>query len=62
MCIVENYFVIIVIIIIIIIKTGRQCKAGKERSTLFQSKDSSPTVPTIDRKKRKGKIVKDKKG
>ena len=46
----------------IITKRGRQRKAERERSTPFQSKDPSPTIPTYDTKKRKGKIVEGKKG
>ena len=42
-------------IIIIIIKRDWQCKAGTERSTPYQSEDPSPTTPTLERKKRKGK-------
>ena len=34
------------IIIIIIIKTGRECRAGRERFTSYQSKDPSPIIPT----------------
>ena len=46
---------IIIIIIIIIIKSGWQCKAGRERVTPYQSEDPNPTTPTLERKKRKGK-------
>ena len=42
-------------IIIIIIKRDWQCKAGRERSTPYQSEDPNPTTPTLERKKRKGK-------
>ena len=45
----------IIIIIIIFIKEGRKCKAGKEFLAPYQSKDPSPTIPTIEIKKRKGK-------
>ena len=41
--------------IIIIIKRDWQCKAGRERSTPYQSEDPNPTTPTLERKKRKGK-------
>ena len=43
------------LIIIIIIKRDWQCKAGRERSTPYQSEDPNPTTPTLERKKRKGK-------
>ena len=43
------------VIIIIIIKRDWQCKAGREQSTPYQSEDPSPTTPTLERKKRKGK-------
>ena len=33
-------------IIVIIIKTGRQCKAGRERFTPSESKDPRPKLPT----------------
>ena len=36
----------IIIIIIIIIKKGKQCKAGREWYTPYQSEDPSPTIPT----------------
>ena len=42
-------------IFIIIIKRDWQCKAGRERSTPYQSEDPNPTTPTLERKKRKGK-------
>ena len=32
--------------IIIIIRKGRQCKAGRERLTPYQSEDPNPTTPT----------------
>ena len=38
-----------------IIKRDWQCKAGRERSTPYQSEDPNPTTPTLERKKRKGK-------
>ena len=41
--------------IIIIIKRDWQCKAGRERSTPYQSEDPNPTTPTLEIKKRKGK-------
>ena len=50
---------LIIIIIIIIIKKGLQCKAEREWCTPYQSEDPSPTIPTLDRKKRKGKRVED---
>ena len=51
---------IIIIIFIIIIK-GRQCKAGRERLTPYQSEDPNPTTPTHRKKEEKGKTVGDKK-
>ena len=49
-------------IIIIIIKRGRQCKAWRKRSTRHISlKIRAPQYQPVDRK-RKGKIVEDKKG
>ena len=45
--------------IIIIIKNGRQCKAERERCTLYQSEDPSPTIPTYRQKEEKGKRVED---
>ena len=50
-----------VIIIIIIIKSGWQCKAGRERLTPYQSEDPNPTTPTHRIKEEKGKTVGDKK-
>ena len=52
------------VIIIIIIKKGRQCKARRERLTLYQSEDPSPTIPTHRHRKKeeKGKTVEDTKG
>ena len=52
----------IIIIIIIIIKRGRQCKAGRERLTPYQSEDPNPTTPTHRKKEEKGKTVGDKNG
>ena len=51
----------IIIIIIIIIRKGRQCKAGRERLTPYQSEDPNPTTPTHRMKEEKGKTVGDKK-
>ena len=48
-------------IIIVIIKRGRQCKAGRERLTPYQSEDPKPTTPTHRKKEEKGKTVVDKK-
>ena len=48
-------------IIIVIIIESQQCKAGRERFTQYQSKDPSPTIPPIERTKRKGKTAEDKK-
>ena len=48
-------------IIIIIIKKGRQCKAGRERLTPYQSEEPNPTTPTHRMKEEKGKTVGDKK-
>ena len=47
-------------IIIIIISSsssskGRQCKAGRERLTPYQSEDPNPTTPTHRMKEEKGK-------
>ena len=50
----------IIIIIIIIIK-GRQCKAGRERLTSYQSEDPNPTTPTHRIKEEKGKTAGDRK-
>ena len=52
---------IIIIIIIIIIRKGRQCKAGRERLTPYQSEDPNPTKPTHRMKEEKLKTVGDKK-
>ena len=41
--------------IIIIIKKGRQCKAGRESYTPYQSEDPSLTTPTYRQKEEKGK-------
>ena len=50
-------------------KKGRQCKAGRERFTPYQSKDPSPTIdPTsffhqcYRKKEEKGKTIESKKG
>ena len=52
-----------IIIITIIIKKGRQCKAGREPLTPYQSEDPSHTIPLTHRmKEEKGKAVGDKKG
>ena len=48
-------------IIIIIIRKGRQCKAGREQLTPYQSEDPNPTTPTHRIKEEKGKTVGDKK-
>ena len=53
--------ILVKIIIIIIIKKDWQCKAGRGRSTPYQSEDPSPTLPTYRGKEEKGKIVEDKK-
>ena len=45
--------------IIIIIKKGRQCKDDTEWCTPYQWKTAAPQYQTMDRKKRKGKIVED---
>ena len=50
-----------IIIIIIIVRKGRQCKAGRERLTAYQSEDPNPTTPTHRMKEEKGKTVGDKK-
>ena len=52
---------IVIIIIIIIIRKGRQCKAGRERLTPYQSEDPNPTTPTHRMKEERGKTVGDKK-
>ena len=54
----QRYFVII---IIIIIRKGRQCKAGRERLTPYQSEDPNLTTLTHRMKEEKGKTVEDKK-
>ena len=46
-------------VIIIIIRKGRQCKAGRERLTPYQSEDPNPTTPTHRMKEEKGKTVGD---
>ena len=51
---------IIIIIIIIIIRKGRQCKAGRERLTPYQSEDPNPTTTTHRMKEEKGKTVETK--
>ena len=48
-------------IIIIIIRKGRQCKAGRERLTPYQSEDPNPTTQTHRMKEEKGKTVGNKK-
>ena len=48
-------------IIIIIISKGRQCKAGTDRLTPYQSEDPNPTTPTHRMKEEKGKTAGDKK-
>ena len=45
----------------IIIRKGRQCTAGRERLTPYQSEDPNPTTPTHRMKEEKGKTVGDKK-
>ena len=50
------------IIINVIIKKGRQCKAGRERLTRYQSEDPSQTRPTHRMQEEKGNRVGDKKG
>ena len=50
-----------ILIIVIIIRKGRQCKAGRERLTPYQSEDPNPTTPTHTMKEEKGKTVGDKK-
>ena len=50
-----------IIIIIIIIRKGRQCKAGRERLTPYQSVNPNPTTPTRRMKEEKLKTVGDKK-
>ena len=52
---------LLIIIIIIINRKGRQCKAGRERLTPYQSEDPNPTTPTHRMKEEKGKTVGDKK-
>ena len=49
------------LIFLIIIRKGRQCKAGRERLTPYQSEDPNPTTQTHRMKKEKGKTVGDKK-
>ena len=51
----------ICIIIIILIRKGRQCKAGRERLTPYQSEDPNPTTRTHSMKEEKGETVGDKK-
>ena len=57
----EHELQFLFIIIIIIIRKGRQCKAGRERLTHYQSEDPNPTTPTHRMKKEKGKTVGEKK-
>ena len=57
----KTIIIIIIIMIIIIIKKGRQCKAGRERLTPYQSEDPNPTIPTHRRKEELRKTVGDKK-
>ena len=47
--------------IIIIIKKGWQCKAGRERLTLYPSEDPNPTTATHRMKEEKWKTAGDKK-
>ena len=42
----EPFIIIIIIIIMLIIQSGRECKAVRERFTLYQPEDSSPTIQT----------------
>ena len=44
-----------------IIKKGWQCKAGRERSTPYQSEDPNPTIQTHIRIEETGKTVEDQK-
>ena len=59
---VVNFSIFLLLIFIIIIQKDRQCKAGRERLTPYQSEDPSLTLPTYKGKEEKGKIVEDKKG
>ena len=52
---------VIIIIVIIIIEKGWQCKAGRERLTLYQSEDPNPTTPTHRMKEEKMKTAGDRK-
>ena len=55
------FYIYEMMIIIIIIRKGRQCKAGREQLTPYQSEDPNPTTPTHRMKEEKGKTVGDKK-
>ena len=59
--VVAYYCYVLICFIIIIIRKGRQCKAGRERLTPYQSEDPNPTTPTHRMKEDKGKAVGDKK-
>ena len=48
-------------LLLFIIKTGWQCKAGRERLTPYQSEDPNHTTPTHRMKEEKGKTAGDKK-
>ena len=50
-----------IIVIIIIIIIGWQCKAGRERSTSYQSEDPNPTTPAHRMKAEKRKTAGDRK-
>ena len=52
----------IIFIITIIIKKNRQCMAGSERLTSYQSEDQNPAIPTHSKKEEKMKMVKGKMG
>ena len=51
-----------IIIIVTNIKRDRQCQAGRDRFTPYQSEDPSPTIPTYRKIEQKGKTVEAKRG
>ena len=55
-----HYYLTFIIIIIIIIKSGRQCKASRERFTPYQSKDASPTIQIYNERREKENIRRQK--
>ena len=46
---------LLLLLLLLLFKKGRQCKAGREWLTPYQSEDPNPTVPTYRKKEEKGK-------